>query len=403
MRSVFQWFCVLVASFETSLYCSGADVPSKASKDISLFRTECIAFGSLSGESTDQTGLTKQLEDGTPSDRAGGFSAIEYTGEGNDYWVLSDRGPADGAASFPCRIQRIELNIDTATNTINPTLRGTVFLSDEKKRPLVGALSVLPKKGRGRGLAFDPEGLRLHPEGGFIISDEYGPSLEMFSAGGHKTGSWGLPEWFALNKDKELAKATVGTMPNRGIEGLALSSSGDSILAAMQGPLVQDSEAQGKKRYAQFTRLMEIELNTASPARHFLYPLEDARNGVSEILAYSDHEYLVLERDGETRPDARFKAIYFIDVSPATDVANRSQLSPWSLTDGLSTVSKSLFIDLLDPALSIPVEHRLEKPEGLAWGPLLSDGRRLLIVCFDNDFRSNADSLFLAFAISTSP
>jgi hypothetical protein len=58
-----------------------------------------------------------------------------------------------------------------------------------------------------------------------------------------------------------------------------------------------------------------------------------------------------------------------------------------------------LLIDLLDPRWSIPAEHRLEKPEGLAWGPPLADGRRLLLLCFDNDFQSNVPTLLLAFAV----
>lgn len=40
-----------------------------------------------------------------------------------------------------------------------------------------------------------------------------------------------------------------------------------------------------------------------------------------------------------------------------------------------------------------------EKFEGLAFGPTLPDGRRLLIVTVDNDFKPNAPSLILAFAV----
>ena len=37
--------------------------------------------------------------------------------------------------------------------------------------------------------------------------------------------------------------------------------------------------------------------------------------------------------------------------------------------------------------------------EGLAWGPVLPDGRDLLWVCVDNDFKPKAPNLFYAFAV----
>jgi hypothetical protein len=58
-----------------------------------------------------------------------------------------------------------------------------------------------------------------------------------------------------------------------------------------------------------------------------------------------------------------------------------------------------LLIDLLDPAFGMSGEKAPEKPEGLAWGPRLADGRRLLMVCFDNDFDPARESIFVAFAI----
>jgi hypothetical protein len=41
-----------------------------------------------------------------------------------------------------------------------------------------------------------------------------------------------------------------------------------------------------------------------------------------------------------------------------------------------------------------------EKPEGITWGANLPDGRRLLIVCTDNDFENERTSEFYAFAIA---
>ncbi len=136
----------------------------------------------------------------------------------------------------------------------------------------------------------------------------------------------------------------------------------------------------------------------ASP-QQWLYPLADRSCGISEILAVDQDLYLVLERDGQTRFEAKHKAIYLIDTREATDVSDRKQLGPEKLPHAVQAVRKLDSIDLLDPKWKIPKRFSLEKPEGLAWGEDLPDGRRTLIVCFDNDFVSDRESLFLAFAV----
>jgi len=360
---------------------------------------ELIAIGSISGTARDLSGFTGKLEEGTLVNQIGGFSAIDYSGHENRYWVLADRGPADGAASYPCRLHDLALGIHSTDRTIQLKVMATLPLLSSKREPLTGSLRALPSDSQQRGNALDPEGIRLLPSGCFAISDEYGPAIDLFSAQGVRERSWQLPKWMQLTREPNLESARRGAMPNRGLEGLTLATDGKSIIAAMQGPLIQDSYAKGKKRYSDFTRLIELPIEGQRDARHWLYRLSDSSNGLSEILAIDHDHYLVLERDGETRSKAKCKRIYSIDTSMATDVADRDQLDPKSLPEGIREVDKQLVIDLLDPNLKIPDVYSLEKPEGLTWGPRLPDGRRVLIVCFDNDFNSDQDSLFLAFAL----
>ena len=65
---------------------------------------------------------------------------------------------------------------------------------------------------------------------------------------------------------------------------------------------------------------------------------------------------------------------------------------------GIIPVSKTLFINLLDPAFSL-VPTIAEKIEGLAWGPDLEDGRHVLYVISDNDLNPNLATQIYAFAI----
>jgi hypothetical protein len=67
--------------------------------------------------------------------------------------------------------------------------------------------------------------------------------------------------------------------------------------------------------------------------------------------------------------------------------------------DGVVPVTKTLFLDLLDPAFGLAGPTFPEKIEGLAFGPDLRDGRHLLIVTNDNDFVPTQPNRFFAFAI----
>jgi hypothetical protein len=363
-------------------------------------QVELLAVGSLSGTARDLSGFTGRYEEGTPCDQIGGFSAIEYTGKANRYWVLADRGPADGAASFRCRMHEIELEVDLASREIKVDLIATVPLLTQENQPLLGSIPALTHSSSRSETALDPEGIRLLPDGSLAISEEYGPAIDLFSSQGTRQRSWGLPDWMALTRESNLENASQGAVPNRGLEGLALTTDRTSLVAAMQGPLVQDSFYKKQKRYSQYTRLVKISIPGTEAPIHWLYPLSDMSCGISEILAVDQHRYLVLERDGATRSEAQYKLISLIDTRDATDVSGQEKLDPHRLPPHVHPVRKLGAIDLLDPSFKIPKRFSLEKPEGLAWGKDLSDGRRTLIVCFDNDFLSDQDSLFLAFAFT---
>jgi hypothetical protein len=62
-------------------------------------------------------------------------------------------------------------------------------------------------------------------------------------------------------------------------------------------------------------------------------------------------------------------------------------------------VEKQLFLDLLDPRHGLAGPDFPGKVEGLAFGPDLPDGRRLLIVTSDNDFKAEQPTWIFAFAI----
>jgi hypothetical protein len=107
----------------------------------------------------------------------------------------------------------------------------------------------------------------------------------------------------------------------------------------------------------------------------------------------------VIERDGVGGKDAKFKKIFRIDINGATDVSKLGAL-PRTGSAGFKPVSKTLFIDLLDPDYGLAGAAFPEKIEGLAFGPDLPDGRHLLYVTSDNDLSPTNPTWFYAFAIA---
>src|SRR5262245_1038497 len=138
-----------------------------------------IGTGVIPGTATDDSGLTRTLEDGvTPENRIGGLgSAIAYTGSGSLYVATPDRGPADGTTTYADRYYTVSVQVDAAAHTVTPTVTATHLLTTETGAQLTG--SSVPN-----GLRLDPEGIRATADGHTWVSDEYGPYVYEFDASG---------------------------------------------------------------------------------------------------------------------------------------------------------------------------------------------------------------------------
>jgi hypothetical protein len=375
---------------------------------LSSARAEIKLIGTarLDGNSVDRSDLKDTLAGDIPPNRLGGISAIEFTGHGHEYVVLADRGPADGASAYRCRFHILKLEVEAGQSpSITATLQATTLLQDESGRNLVGSDSAF-EKDPAKSLRFDPEGVRIDRQGKIFMSDEYGPSVYRFSESGKRTAILKVPPRFKIARlsakaTEEASQNTVGRQPNGGLEGLAIIPDGTKLYASMQRPLIQDSRAgkeEGDKRLGTNTRIIEFDV-AGGTTREFLYPLDDTRNGVSEILAINSHEFLVLERDSKGGPEAVAKKIFKVDLAGATDISQHETLPAEGIPAGVTPARKSLFLDMLSPKFGLAGSSFPEKIEGLAFGPDLADGRRLLVVAVDNDFIAEKPILLHAFAI----
>ncbi len=230
-----------------------------------------------------------------------------------------------------------------------------------------------------------------------LVSDEYGPHLVIMETSGVVASEWLIPESFVLQKPIN-GIAKQGVFPNRGLEGVAISPSGERVVAALQSPLIQDGEI--IENQCRGLNCRWLVYDNAKLAKQVVYSLDNVSTGVSEVLAIDEDRYLVLERDSNSGLAAAFKRIYVAEIADATDVTAYESLPPAEVPSDVAVAKKHLLLDLLDPAYGLAGEQVAEKPEGLTWGPKLADGRRTLWVCCDNDCDPAIDSQIYCFAIS---
>lgn len=376
---------------------------------------ELIARCEVSSQAADKSGLDNLIGNNIPHDRFGGWgSAIAWTGKGNRYVVASDRGPGDGASAFRCRVHVVEIDLPADRPTTDRRARTheaafslveTVMLTTTDGRAFWGNTGNYNRADQQAGLRLDPEGLRVSPTGTLWISEEYGPWIDEFALDGRHLRRIAPPEKFRIDTpdgdpEREMPPYnTRGRQPNRGFEGLAISDDGSKLWAILQGPLIQDGAFdEERERVGRNVRVLELRPENGA-TREYVYSLNSAAAGISEVLSFEDRTLLVLERDGRAGEKARFRGVFAADLEGATDVSEIDSLPSVGLPEGVSPLRKRRIIDFMDPRHGLIGPEMPEKIEGLCFGPDLPDGRKLLIVTSDNDLKDGIPSRVWLFAV----
>ncbi len=369
-----------------------------------------LGVGSLPPTGTDLSGLTGTLENGNARNLLGAFgSGIAYTGQGNRFVAVPDRGPnavssntaVDDTTSYQARIQEIDLNISGAT--VTPVLVKTTLLTNESGAPLNGLSSGFDATNSSASTRFDPEAIRVSRDGQSVfISDEYGPFVYQFDRNtGKRLRVFNVPAKFKISAPNargstEISGNTAGRVANRGMEGLAITPDGTTLIGLMQNPLIQDGGRSGLN-----VRMLVIDIASGN-TRELVYQLDAINLGVNEIVAINSNEFMVIERDGSAGTSAAVKKIYRINIAAATDVSAIATLPNTGLPAGTVAATKTLFIDLLSSSYGLAGASFPEKIEGIAFGPTLPDGRLTFVVTNDNDFLPANPNNFYVFAMNSS-
>ena len=246
----------------------------------------------------------------------------------------------------------------------------------------------------------DLEAIAALPDGSFMLVEEghrkangeiWQPALLHMTRDGIVTRVFGFPEPFRITGDGKR-----GVRENQGFESLTRTPAG-RVITGLEQPLIENGsttfDRPGEGRLVEFEprgrdwrpgRQWRYEISPTPKIEGFPELCSDGENGLVELLATSDTTLISMER-ACLREAAGANAINAVRLFAVELTANEAK--------------KTLLLDLSDllPRLSADLV-RLENFEALAFGPLISGARSLLVVSDDN-FRATQRTSFLLFGL----
>ncbi|MDX2435968.1 MAG: esterase-like activity of phytase family protein [Acidobacteriota bacterium] len=317
--------------------------------------------------------------------RVGGLSGLAYDPGCDLYYALSDDRGSFGMPRF------YTLRVSENSGAVEVEFLGSTDLRGADGAPFSGG-------------DLDPEAVALAADGTLYLSSEgvphrgIAPVLARFGLDGSLRGTLPVPDHFLA-----AAGGNRGVRDNLGFEGLALSPDGGLVFVATENALLQDGPATDLDTGSR-SRLLVIDLQQGSAAAEYLYVVEPVpdeprpagafrTNGISEILALDRNQLLVLERSFSAGVGNRCR-LFLVELEGATNILTVDSLGD-HVGPAPTAVTKVLVADLGD--LGIDPDNL----EGMAFGPVLPDGRRVLVMVADNNFQPSVqDSQVLVFAVS---
>jgi hypothetical protein len=319
----------------------------------------------------------------------GGLSSIDYD-PATDQWIaISD----DRSSNAPSRFYT--LSVDYSAESLDGvTINDSVTLLQANGEPYAA-------DGRGRNVA-DIEAVRFDPLTGLvwysteaIDSLNLSPWLAVATMDGQFVSQPALPSMFDLDPER-----IIGPRNNQGFEALSFSADGNTLWLGLENGLAQDGPL-ATHEAGSTTRITNIDRagNLISQFAYELAPIPVETpaffdTGLSEILAIDDTRFLTLERTTVQDAEGVFNNyinIYEIDTAGATDIKGRT----WLEGEEFVPVSKKLVLDLNTTGIE------LDNIEGMAWGPVLENGNRSLVLVSDNNFDETQLTQFVAVEVAS--
>ena len=265
-----------------------------------------------------------------PGQPVQGFSAVLNAGHGK-FWAMPDNGFGAKANSsdFLLRMYRIRPDFETARGGSGRIRIGEhISLRDPQHRI---PFDIVRGDTRARLLTggdFDIESVRRDRRGDLWFGDEFGPFLLHTSATGRVLEAPIAMPGVKSPDNPTLAPGEVANLGrSKGIEGMALSSSGRKLYVSLEGALTTDPDQRRRLVYT-----FDIDRGRyVSPTR--ATRLDDAANSIGDLTALDACRLVIIERDNLQGPAAQAKRIDRLDLcAPGVDGA----------------LARSPLVDLLD-------------------------------------------------------
>lgn len=320
----------------------------------------------------------------------GGLSGLTWEDTTETWLAVSD----DAAVRGPARAYRLRIDLDDG----------------RLEEDAVEVLEMIELRDTDGGSfaphTVDPEGIAVLPDGTFYASSEGNageaipPFVRRFAPDGAPLEELPLPPHLIPDGDERR-----GIRQNTGLEALGLTADNRWLFTAAESALAQDGLANHPERDSP-ARLLRFDRSSGELASEHVYVLDPlparpepsdgvAVKGITELLPLTENHLLVLERT-YVQGHGNTVQLYLATFSDATDVSGVPDLTPGTEGDRetVQPMRKHLVLDFA--TLGVPVDNL----EGMALGPDLPDGRRLLLVVSDNNFNADTQiSQFLAFAL----
>ncbi|WP_257351216.1 esterase-like activity of phytase family protein [Pseudalkalibacillus decolorationis] len=325
----------------------------------------------------------------------GGLSGLTYDSKKKKWYIVSDDRSEINSARFYTGKLKYSLK---GFKSVHFT--GVTFLRQPNGSLYPSSKTYSSDK---EGYVPDFESIRIDPRNGGIWYTSEGdralgqnPVIRHATVKGKYLSGLPLPENAKMDD-----QSTKGFRNNLALEGSTFSIDGLSFWTAMEGPLLQDDniptvDSGSVSRLTQYNRdgnvIAQYAYNIdAIPAKPG--PGKFADNGVTDILAINEHEFLILERSAVQAADGSFKnhiRIYKINTKNATDISRFESIKDKDFV----SVDKELVLNLNELGLS-----KLDNIEGMAWGKKLKNGHDSLVVVSDNNFNNSQVTQFIALEV----
>ncbi|KFZ11276.1 hypothetical protein V502_07638 [Pseudogymnoascus sp. VKM F-4520 (FW-2644)] len=399
-----------------------------------VFKTTCggkkfqydglAGYGTVPGDFRDKYGETVSMgsslviEDWKSRDHGKTYKAT--------LWGLPDRGwNTQGTTAYQPRLHEFEITFSPASQypsgkNLQFKYKDTILFTDPSGKPVSGldptttltfkglsaAVPAATFPGDGFGgsgpggtrMCLDPEGLVLDKDGGFWISDEYGPFLYHFTKRGKlddviRPPNALIPERngaddFASNNPPIYNSSQIpnpenpdsGRNNNQGFEGLTYDAQRKSLFVMLQSAAINDGAPdKAKNRY---TRLLEYKINkkgrgqngNRKPEGQWVVPLPQYTNpsngkkttaAASEILSLGNGRFLVLSRDssagrGADRTESVYRNADIFSIRDAADINGKFDDSTSSFAPG-GVLSPKVKAAEYCPFINFNIQTELDK------------------------------------------